>query len=93
MVSKIDLIYTEEKVTKFLHSNQCRLPTKPQVVSNNTVIVYNPEVRFSVIYITGNLIKMGCPYSFIMLKFEKGILYHQTTRGSFEPIYGKKHLR
>ena len=58
---------------------------------NNSVIIYNPEVRFSIVYIAGNLIKMGCPYSFIMLKFEQRILYHQT-RGSFEPTRAKKHL-
>ena len=39
----------------FFHCNQFRLPNKPRVVCNNTLIAYLPEVRFLSIYITGNL--------------------------------------
>jgi hypothetical protein len=75
MVPKIDLIInTEETVAKFLHSNQCRLPNKPRVIFNNTVIVYDPGEVLR--YLHYRKLKMGYPYSFIMFKFEQGTLYH-----------------
>ena len=39
----------------FFYSNQFRLPNKPQVVSNNTEIVFKPEVMVLGIYFTENL--------------------------------------
>jgi len=39
----------------FFHSNQFRLPKKNNELFSNTLIVYKPEVRFLVIYITENL--------------------------------------
>jgi len=56
MASKKSLIINIEKtVAMFFHSNQFRLPIKPQVVFSNNEIAFKPGVTFLVIYITENL--------------------------------------
>jgi hypothetical protein len=68
MASKKGLIINIEKaVAMFFHSNQFRLPFKPQVVFNNTEIAFKPGVTFLVICITENLNGMSVFFHYVQV--------------------------
>jgi len=75
----------------FSHSNQFRPPNKPQVTFNNTDIALKPQVRFLGIYITDNL-KWNGRILLLSSSFSKVSYIVKVIKGSFEPIYAKKHL-
>ena len=88
MVSKKYIIINSERVAMFCYSDQFWPPSKPQIVCNNTLITYKPEVRFLGIYITENL-KWNFHIRLLCSSLSKVCYY--TTKGSFEPIHAKKH--
>ena len=73
----------------FYYSNKFWLPSKPQIICNNTLITYKPEVRFFVICITENLKWNFCIRS---LCSSLSKVSYEVTKGSFEPIHANKHL-
>jgi len=90
LVSKKDhIINIKKKAAMFCCSNQFWLSSKPQIVCNNTLITYKPEVRFLGIYITENL-KWNFHTCSLCSSLSK--VSAEVTKGSFEPIHAKKHL-
>jgi hypothetical protein len=65
----ISLFIFKKTAAMFFQSNQSRHPNKPLMLFNDTEIAFKPKVRFLGIYITEK-IKMECPCSFTMFKFE-----------------------
>jgi len=64
-----DIINIEKTVAMFCHSNQFRLPNKPQIVFNNN---FNRLPTRSEVfrYLHYRKFKMECPCLFTMFKFE-----------------------
>jgi len=73
---------TEKTVAMFFHSNQFRLPIKPQIVVSNTVIAYKTAVILLGIHITENL-KLS-PNSLIIIKSLKKVFSPYMLRSILE---------